>query len=192
VRPRARRSPVRPQHIPGDDDRSDERAPDSRDVSPHDPHQTVGWTAEETACGRFQIVRNDPVLGSEIRSESDTLATMLAKAQPFVKSADPVLRKEGAAKLREAIERFCKVMLVKDRQFKGDSSASITDYDGKNFSDYGATVMNLLTQDPAHPGKLKAAHAYVTPGPHDDKPPSKGELAGAFGDIKAFKRDYLD
>lgn len=152
----------------------------------------IGHRWEHKGVGRFQIVRNDPVLGSEIRSESDTLATMLAKAQPFVKSADPVLRKEGAAKLREAIERFCKVMLVKDRQFKGDSSASITDYDGKNFSDYGATVMNLLTQDPAHPGKLKAAHAYVTPGPHDDKPPSKGELAGAFGDIKAFKRDYLD
>lgn len=52
--------------------------------------------------------------------------------------------------------------------------------------------MNLLTEDPSHPGKFKAAHDYVTPGPHDDKPPSAGELATAFGDLKRLKKDYLD
>jgi hypothetical protein len=51
--------------------------------------------------------------------------------------------------------------------------------------------MNLLTEDPSHPGKFKAAHEYVTPGPHDDKPPSAGELAVALGDLKKLKSDYL-
>jgi hypothetical protein len=52
--------------------------------------------------------------------------------------------------------------------------------------------MNLLSKDPSHPGKLKAAHQYVTPGPHDDKPPSAGELGWAYGDLKKLKTDYLD
>jgi hypothetical protein len=141
---------------------------------------------------QFQLVLHDVVHGTEIRSQNDDLATMIAKAQPFVKSRDPLLRKEGAGRLREALERFGKIILVKDRQGKGESLASITDYDGKNFSSYSQQVMNLLTEDPAHPGKFKAAHDYVTPGPHDDKPPSAGELAVAFGDLKKLKRDYLD
>jgi hypothetical protein len=141
---------------------------------------------------QFQLVLHDVVHGTEIRSQNDDLATMIAKAQPLVKSRDPLLRKEGAGRLREALERFGKIILVKDRQGKGESLASITDYDGKNFSSYSQQVMNLLTEDPAHPGKFKAAHDYVTPGPHDDKPPSAGELAVAFGDLKKLKRDYLD
>jgi hypothetical protein len=52
--------------------------------------------------------------------------------------------------------------------------------------------MNLLTKDRSHPGKLRAAHNYVTPGPHDDKPPSWGELVLAYGDLKRLKKDYLD
>lgn len=141
---------------------------------------------------QFQMVRNDAMLGTEIRSQNDDLATMLAKAQPLTKSQDPAVRKDGAVRLREAIERFCKHMLVKDRQANGDSTALITDYDGKNFGNYSQQVMNLLTKDGSHPGKLKAAHAYVTPGPHDDKPPSTGELAMAYGDLKKLKSEYLD
>jgi len=84
------------------------------------------------------------------------------------------------------------MMLVKDRQAKGDPMASITDYDGQNFGNCGQEVMNMLRKDPADPGKLKSAHKYVTPGPHDDTPPSKGELSSAFGDLKKLKKDYLD
>jgi hypothetical protein len=102
-----------------------------------------------------------------------------------------LLRKEGASRVREALERFGKMMLVRDRQRNGESVASITDYDGKNFGSYSPQVMNLLTEDPSHPGKFKAAHEYVTPGPHDDKPPSAGELAVALGDLKKLKSDYL-
>jgi hypothetical protein len=74
----------------------------------------------------------------------------------------------------------------------GESVASITDYDGKNFGTYSQQAMNLLSKDPSHAGKLKAAHDHVTPGPHDDKPPSSAELARAYGDLKTLKRDYLE
>jgi len=141
---------------------------------------------------QFQIIRNNGVIGTEIRSQNDNLATMLATAQPLIKSQDPSVRKEGASRIRQAIERFAKMIVVQERQRNGELLASITDYDGKNFSAYSQQAMNLLSKDPSHPGKLKAAHQYVTPGPHDDKPPSSSELAFACGDLKKLKKDYLD
>lgn len=141
---------------------------------------------------QFQIICNHALIGSEIRSQNDDLATMMAKAHPLIRSQDPVVRKDGAVRLREAIERFAKMIVVRDRQKNGDALASITDYDGSNFSSYGPQAMNLLAKDPSHPGKLRAAHNYVTPGPHDDKPPSSGELVSAYGELKRLKKDYLD
>lgn len=158
----------------------------------HKSWKDIGDRWGNRGAVQFQMVRNDALRGTEIRSQNDDLATMLAKAQPLTKSQDPAIRKEGAIRLREAIERFCKHMLVKDRQANGDSTASITDYDGKNFGNYSQQVMNMLNKDSSHPGKLKAAHSYVTPGPHDDKPPSAGELVVAYGDLKKLKSEYLD
>ena len=141
---------------------------------------------------QFQIVRNDPVLGTEIRNQNDGLATMIAKAQPFIKSHDPEQRKDGAVRIREAIERFGKEVLVKKRRKEGDSMASITDYDGKNFGEFSNLVYVLLAKDPSHPGKLKAAYSYVTPGPHDDTPPPSAQLSIALGDLRKMKKEYLD
>jgi hypothetical protein len=157
----------------------------------HKSWKDIGTRWQHRGAIQYQIIRNDAILGTEIRSQNDDLATMMAKAQPLIKSQDPVVRKDGAIRLREAIERFCKIILVKDKHSKGDSMASITDYDGQNFGNYGQNVMNLLSKNAAHPGKLKAAHAYASPGPHDDKPPSAGELGVAYGDLKALKREYL-
>jgi len=152
----------------------------------------IGERWGHRGVGQFLFVINNVVQGTTIRSQSDDLAAMLAKARPLIKSQDPEVRKEGASRIREAIERFCKMMLVKDRQAKGDALASITDYDGKNFGNCGEDVMAMLTKDRADPGKLKVSHGYVTPGPHDDTPPSTGQLACAFGDLKKLIKDYLD
>ncbi len=157
----------------------------------HKSWKDIGTRWQHRGAIQYQIILNDAVLGTEIRSQNDDLATMMAKAQPLIKSQDPVVRKDGAIRLREAIERFCKLILVKNKQNKGDSLASITDYDGQNFSNYGQNVMNLLSKEQSHPGKLKAAHNYASPGPHDDKPPSVGELSMAYGDLKALKKEYL-
>jgi hypothetical protein len=45
--------------------------------------------------------------------------------------------------------------------------------------------------DASHPGKLRAAYGYVTPGSHDDTPPSTAQLKMAAGDLKQLKQDYL-
>lgn len=158
----------------------------------HKSWKDIGDRWRHRGAMQYQLIRDDALAGTEIRSVTDNIATMIAKAVPLAKSNDPVNRKDGAKQLREAIERFGKCVLVKDRKSKGDALASITDYDGKNFGDYRQQVMNLLTKDPSHPGKLRTAHSYVTPGPHDDTPPSSSELKVALGDLKKLKQDYLD
>jgi hypothetical protein len=117
---------------------------------------------------------------------------MIAKAQPFIKSQDAEQRKEGASRIRDAIERFSKELLVRQRKHDGEILASIADYNGKNFGEYSNSVYALLTQDASHSGKLRVAHNYVTPGSHDDTPPSATQLKTALGDLKKLKKDYLD
>ena len=154
--------------------------------------KNIGHRWDFRGALQLQLVRNDPVIGTEVRSENDQLASMLAKAQPFINSQDPEQRKQGATLLRQAIERFGKELIVRDLHVAGDALAAITDYDGKNFGDFKTKVVSLLTKDRSHPGKMTTAYSYVTPGPHDDRPPSTGELKQAAGDLKALKKAYLD
>lgn len=110
---------------------------------------------------QFQLIRHDPTLGTEVRGQNDDLTTMMAKAQRLIKSADPIVRKDGAVRLREAIERFAKMLIVRDRREKGEALASITDYDGKDFGSYSAQAYALLVKDPSHPGKLRGHFGMI-------------------------------
>ena len=157
----------------------------------HKSWKDIGHRWEHRGAAQFQIVRENPVSGSEIRGQGDALATMLAQARPFINSQDSEQRKEGATRLRRIIERFCKELIVKSRYANGDAMASITDYDGKAYGDFSALALALLTLDPSHRGKLNAAYGYVTPGPHDDTPPSTAQLKVAAGDLNRLKKDYL-
>lgn len=158
----------------------------------HASWKDIGHRWDHKGVSQYQIVRNDPVLGTEIRNQNDGLATMIARAQPFTKSQDAEQRKEGAGRIREAIERFGKELLVRQRKHDGKTLASIADYKGKNFGEYSNLVYALLTKDASHPGKLRSAHSYVTPGAHDDTPPSAMQLKTALGDLRKLKKDYLD
>jgi AAA domain len=157
----------------------------------HSTWKDIGHRWRHRGATLFQLVRDNPVAGTEVRSQNDDLAAMLVQAQPFIPSHDNDQRKEGATRLRRAIERFCKELIVKARHANGDNAAMITDYDGKNYGEFGAKALALLTLDPAHKGKLTAAYNYVTTGPHDDTPPSSSQLKMAAGDLKQLKRDYL-
>lgn len=158
----------------------------------HSSWKDIGHRHAHVGAVQFQMMRDNPVIGTEIRSQSDALATLLSQAQPFISSQDGEQRKNGATKLRQAIERFSKELLVRSRHAQGDQLAMITDYDGQNFGNFSAQALALLTKDPSHPGKLIAAHNYVTAGPHDDAPPSTGQLKMAAGDLRFLKKEYLD
>lgn len=158
----------------------------------HSSWKDIGHRHAHVKAAQFQMVCDNPLIGTEIRSQSDALVTLLAQAQPFMNSQDGEQRKNGATKLRQAIERFCKELLVRSRHANGDALAMITDYDGQNFGSFSAQVQALLTKDSSHARKLVAAYSYVTPGPHDDTPPSAAQLKMAAGDLKFLKKEYLD
>jgi len=136
----------------------------------------------------FQITRDTGV--TRIFKTSDDLVAMMMKAEPYVRSDTPELRKRAAEILRDAVERFCKELLVRSRRSQGDLAAKITDYDGKTLGDLFPKAHPLLT-DASHAGKLKTMERFLNPGKHDDSIPSKGELSCALGDLKKFKSDYL-
>ncbi|MHA6688667.1 ATP-binding protein [Mesorhizobium sp. A556] len=78
----------------------------------HASWKDIGHRWDHNGAIQLQLIRAAPLLGTEIRSQGDALATMMAKAAPMVKSTDPLVRKEGAQRVREAIERFAKMIVV--------------------------------------------------------------------------------
>lgn len=133
----------------------------------------------------------DPETGAVIECRSDTLDAMLARAAPYVSNPNPDIRKIAARALRDAAERFCKLMLVRDRQAKGDSSANVSDYDGKTLGELIPKVEPLLTKDPSHLGKLRVIGQRLNPGSHDHQLPPVGDLSRCLGDLRYLRKEYL-
>jgi hypothetical protein len=140
----------------------------------------------------FQLSLLDPADGTVVWNTADDLKGKLLRLETLVRNAHPTIRKQAGEDLRDATERFCKEMLVKDRRAKGDKNAVISDYDGsKNPGWLSPRVEPLLSKDPSHPGKLKAIVFNVNPANHDDDIPSQGALTVALGNLTQFPKDYL-
>src|SRR5712691_3114819 len=139
----------------------------------------------------FQLSLTDPGEGTIVRNTADHLTARFAKIEILVRSGHPDLLKQAGENLRNAGERFCKEMLVKDRQAKGDKAAVVSDYDGKTLEWLIPKVEPLLVKNPSHPGKLRAVPSALNPAKHDDDTPSKGALQVALGDLMYFKKEYL-
>lgn len=139
----------------------------------------------------FQINLTLPEDGSAIVNTADDLATQIMRADILIRGGHPDLHKQGGGFIRDAAERFCKQVLVKDRRSKGDRHAALTDYDGKNLGDLSPSVEPLLVQDPGHPGKLRTIGRETNPARHDDAVPSAGALKQALSDLKDLKKRYI-
>jgi hypothetical protein len=139
----------------------------------------------------FQIALVDPADGTSVINTGDDLMAMIARIEVLARGGHADLRKQAGELLRNAAERFCKEMLVKDRWGKGDNHAAISDYDGKNLGQIGPQVEPLLTADPSHPGKLRSIGSELNPAKHDDGIPNKGTLKVALGDLRCLKKQYL-
>src|SRR5262249_27296001 len=133
----------------------------------------------------------DPADGAVVWNTADDLKGKLLRLENLVRNAHPTIRKQAGEDLRDATERFCKEMLVKDRRAHGEKTPVISDYDGKTLGWLSPRVEPLLSQDPSHPGKLKTIAAAVNPANHDDNVPSQGALSVALGNLGQFARDYL-
>jgi hypothetical protein len=116
----------------------------------------------------------------------------LSQAEPFTLHEDPEIRKTGGQRLRDAAERFCKLLLAKKRQENGESTAAVSDYKGKVLSDLEPLVMPYLQlKDPSHPGKLAAVRRDLNPANHDDDVPTRAALRLSLGTLKELRKIYL-
>lgn len=138
----------------------------------------------------FQIRMANAFEGAVVEKTSDDLGVMLGRAQPLLRSVHPDLRKDAGERLRDAAERFCKELAIKERRARGDSAAALSDYQGKTLGDLIPVVEPYLT-DPSHRGKLVTIGSGLNPSNHDDGIPDSGTLSTAYGDLNRFKRDYL-
>lgn len=139
----------------------------------------------------FQLSLPAPDDGTLVWNTADDLKGMLARIETLVRNGHPVVRKQAGQDLRDAGERFCKEMLVKDRRAKGYLGAVISEFAEKDLGWLVPRVQPLLVKDPSHAGKLNAFRAAVNPAKHDDDIPSQGTLAVAFGNLKQFAKEYL-
>ena len=139
----------------------------------------------------FQIVLQTPVDGSSVTNSADDLETKFTKAETLIRGGHPSLHKQGGEVIRDAAERFCKELLVKDRRAKGDTMVSLNDFDRKNLGHLSPLVEPLLVHDASHPGKLRALGGALNPAKHDDAVPAAGILKVALGDLRFLKRTYL-
>ncbi len=139
----------------------------------------------------FQLALTDRADGTAVTNTGDDLMAMLARADVLARGDHIELRKQAGELLRNAAERFCKEMLVRDRWAKGDSAAALSDHDGKNLGQLEPKVEPLLTADPSHPGKLRSVGSQLNPAKHDDDTPDRGTIKVALGDLKFLKKQYL-
>jgi hypothetical protein len=128
---------------------------------------------------------------SRVADRAYRLETKFMKAEILVRGGHPTLHKQGGELIRDAAERFCKEMLIRERRAKGDMAASLNDYGLKNLGHLAPNVEPLLTRDASHPGKLRAIGGAVNPAKHDDAIPAAGVLKVALGDLRFLKKTYL-
>ena len=139
----------------------------------------------------FQMALIDPADGTSVNHTSDDLMAMLSRVEVLVRGGHTDLRKQAGEILRNAAERFCKEILVRDRWKQGDSRAALSDYDGKNLGELGPKVESMLTADPSHPGKLRSIGNELNPAKHDEGVPPHGTLKVALGDLQQMRKQYL-
>ena len=135
---------------------------------------------------------HEPGSGTTVDKTSDDLEAMLARARPFVANAHVEMRKNAARLLRDAAERWCKEMLVRDRRAKGEPEATGSDYvDKKGTLGHLVPLVRPLLTSPDEPGKLEYIRKALNPGGHDSPVyPSGQETKTLFDHLNTLKNAY--
>jgi len=140
--------------------------------------------------GMFEMVVEGPPHGTIVTNTSDDLLVLLDRGKTLARNPHRDLRRQAGSVLRDAAERFCKEMLVKEKHKLGCQQASITDYTG-NLGQLSPMTEPLLVKDASHPGKLRTIGGALNPANHDDGAPGKATLKQAFGDLNFLTKEYL-
>lgn len=160
----------------------------------HDDRAVVDTQAMYADFGidSFEIGLSDPVRGAVVTRTKDDLDVLLSKASGLLGTSPAATepRKLAAQHLRDAAERFCKLVIVRDRTARG-TTTFLSDL-GQTLGQLVPMTEPLLTLDRGDPGKLRVMPARLNPGNHDDKVPSTDELKQTWGNLRTFKKRYLD
>ena len=132
--------------------------------------------------GIFEMVIESPLQGTIIMNASDDLGVLLERGRTLSRNPHRDLRKQAGSVLRDAAERFCKEMLVRQQHATGNQQASIADY-AETLGQLSPKTEALLIKDASHPGKLRTIGGALNPANHDDGAPGTATLKQAFGDL---------
>lgn len=157
----------------------------------HDTWEELELRYRHIGISTSQLYIELPAEGSVIENTSDELLAKVGRAKSLARGGHPDTRKECGIQLRTAGERFCKEMLVRSEHKKGNTGASLTDYDNKTLEWLCPHVDPLLDQDASHSGKLEAFRKTVNDACHDNAPPGSAQMVQACGEIRRFVKDYL-
>ncbi|GAA2890988.1 hypothetical protein GGQ99_005160 [Aminobacter niigataensis] len=157
----------------------------------HDTWEELETRYRHSGISTAQLYIDTPAEGTVIENTSDALVAKLNRAKSLARGGHPDSRKECGVQLRDAGERFCKEILVNDRRKKGDTAASLTDYDGKTMEWLLPHVEPLLDRDPSHPGKFTVFKQTANDACHDNTPPSTAAMTQAHGEIWYLVKVYL-
>ena len=157
----------------------------------HDTGEEVEIRYRHVGISTAQLCIETPLQGTVIENTSDALLAKLSRADSLARGGHPDSRKEYGVQLRDAGERFCKEMLANDRTSKGETEASLSDYDDKTLEWLCPRVEPLLVKDTSHPGKLEVFKKAVNRACHDNTPPGTDEMKQACGELRRLVMDYL-
>src|SRR6516225_2743371 len=147
----------------------------------HDTWEEMETRYRHIGISTAQLYIDTPAEGTIIENTSDALLAKLNRAKSLARGGHPDLRKECGIQLRDAGERFCKEMLVTARRQQGETTASLTDYDGKTLEWLSPHIEPLLDRDPSHPGKFGVFKKTVNDACHDNSPPGTAAMTQAHG-----------
>lgn len=157
----------------------------------HDTWEELEIRYRHVGISTAQLYIDAPADGTIIENTSDALLAKINRAKSLARGGHPDSRKECGIQLRDAGERFCKEMLVNDRRQRGESAASLTDYDDKTMEWLFPKVEHLLDRDPSHPGKFAVFKNTVNNACHDNTPPNNAAMTQAHGEIRYLVNEYL-
>lgn len=157
----------------------------------HDTWEELETRYRHVGISTAQLYIETPADGTIIENTSDALLAKINRAKSLARGGHPDLRKECGIQLRDAGERFCKEMLVNDRRQKGDTAASLTDYDGKTMEWLFPKMEHLLDRDASHPGKFTVFKNTVNNACHDNSPPNSAAMTQAHGEVRFLVKEYL-
>jgi hypothetical protein len=140
----------------------------------------------------FEINLSDPVRGALVTRTKDDLDVLLAKASALLGNSPTATepRKLAAQHLRDAAERFCKLLIVRNRTATGITTV-LSELD-QTLGELIPMAEPLLTLERGDPGKLRVMPGRLNPGNHDDTVPAAAELKETCGNLRSFKKRYLD